>query len=123
VLTHGEEKLLSVWLNTGQGGFAPAPMSTYRIVESAFSVAVTDVNRDSRADIVATTVYSQSSSGDSSVTVLLGSTHVFLPAPGSPFRVGPGAYNLATGDINEDGKVDVVASSFAGESVTVLLGQ
>jgi predicted permease len=124
VLTDGEEKLLSIWLNTGQGGFAPAPMSPYKIVESAFAVVVTDVNRDSRADIVAATVNSQSTSPDnSSVTVLLGGGRVFQPASGSPFRVGPGAYNLATGDVNEDGKTDIVASSFAGESVTVLLGQ
>jgi hypothetical protein len=124
VLTHAEEKLLSVWLNTGQSGFAPAPMSPYTLVESAFGVVVTDVNRDSQVDIVAATVDSQSTAPDnSSVTVLLGGGRTFLPAPGSPFRVGPGAYNLATGDINEDGKSDVVASSFAGESVTVLLGQ
>lgn len=47
----------------------------------------------------------------------------FSPAPGSPFRAGPGAYNLAVGDFNKDGKPDVVASSFVGNAVTMLLGR
>jgi hypothetical protein len=42
---------------------------------------------------------------------------------GSPFRVAPGSYQLAAGDINEDGKVDLVASSFEGETVSILLGR
>jgi hypothetical protein len=55
------------------------------------------------------------------VTVLLGSTQGFVPARGSPFRAGPGAYNLTLGDVNGDGKLDVAASSFEGKAVTVLL--
>jgi hypothetical protein len=30
---------------------------------------------------------------------------------------------VAVGDVNEDGKLDVAASSFEGESVTLLLGR
>ena len=48
---------------------------------------------------------------------------LFSPAPGSPFRAGPGAYHLVIGDLNKDGKPDVAASSFEGDSVTVLLGR
>ena len=74
-----------------------------------------DVDRDKRNDVVAATV--------DSVTVLLGGGNGFIPAPGSPFRAGPGAYNLAIGDVNGDGKLDIVASSFEGDAVTVLLGR
>jgi hypothetical protein len=84
-------------------------------VTEAFAVAVADVNRDKRNDIVAATV--------DSVTVLLGGGDGFIPAPGSPFRAGPGAYNLVIGDVNKDGKLDVLASSFEGDAVTALLGR
>lgn len=39
------------------------------------------------------------------------------------FVAGPGAYNLTVADVNEDGKLDVAASSFEGDAVTLLLGR
>jgi hypothetical protein len=66
-------------------------------------------------DLVAATV--------DSVTVLLGDGRGYAPAPGSPFSAGPGAYNLGVGDVNHDGKLDVAASSFEGDAVTLLLGR
>jgi hypothetical protein len=93
----------------------PAAHSPYEIGREAFSVVVSDANRDKWADMFAAT--------GNSVTVLLGNGRTFAPAPGSPFRAGSGAYNVAVGDINEDGKPDIVASSFEGDSVTVLMGR
>ncbi len=58
-----------------------------------------------------------------SVTVLLNGKSGLAPAPGSPFRAGPGAYYLAMGDVNKDGKLEIAASSFEGNAVTVLLGR
>jgi hypothetical protein len=88
----------------------------------AFAVVVADVNRDNRADLLAATV-SVTAPFESRIVVLLGDRHAFVPAPGSPFRAGPGAYKLTVGDVNEDGKLDVAASSFEGNSVTLLLGR
>jgi hypothetical protein len=47
----------------------------------------------------------------------------FSQATGSPFPVGLGAYNIAVRDVNEDGKLDVAASSFESDGVTILLGR
>jgi hypothetical protein len=58
---------------------------------------------------------------DSRLAVLLGDS--FAAAAGSPFPVGRGAYQLSVGDIDEDGKPDVVTSSFEGDSMSVLLGR
>ncbi|MGH9843941.1 MAG: FG-GAP repeat domain-containing protein [Blastocatellia bacterium] len=104
---------LSVLLNQGGGKFTAGPVCD--LGDDPFAVAVADVNRDQRNDLVAATV--------DSVTVLLNGTSGFAPASGSPFRAGPGAYHLTTGDINRDGKLDVAASSFEGKAVTVLLGR
>jgi hypothetical protein len=115
VLSHAEQGILTVLLNTGKGGFVPAARSPYDIGKEAFAVVTADVNRDQRIDILAATV--------TTVTVLLGEGGAFGPAPGSPFRAGPGAYHLAVGDIDEDGKLDLVASSFGGDSVAVLVAR
>ena len=114
VMSHSNNHL-TLLLNSGEGLFAPAPASPYRLGTLAWALVVADVNRDQRADLVAATV--------NSVTVLLGDSPGFVAAPGSPFRAGPGAYNLAVGDVNEDGKLDVAASSFESNAVTMLLGQ
>lgn len=121
VLSHVDTGLMTILLNTGKGSLASAPQSPRDLGRQAFGVAVADVNRDRRPDIVAATVNSRARPYESRLAVLLGDT--FDVAPGSPFPVGPGAYQLAVGDVDEDGKPDVVTSSFEGDSIAVLLGR
>lgn len=121
-LGHGESNLLSVLLNHGNGGFRFAPGLPIDLGRAAFEVVVADVNRDKLADLVVATVNSRTPY-ESRIAVLLGGSRGFAPAPGSPFRAGPGAYTLTVGDVNEDGKLDVAASSFEGNAVTVLFGR
>jgi len=88
-----------------------------------YAVRIADVNGDHLPDLIIATV-SHSPPFRFKVVVLLGDGRGgFKSAPGSPFAVGPGAYELAVGDVNEDGTLDIVASSFEGDAVTVLLGQ
>jgi hypothetical protein len=80
-----------------------------------FALALADLNRDNDIDLVGAT--------ENSVTVLLGDGHAFPRAGQSSSRAGPGAYDIAVGDLNADEKPDVVASSFESNAVTVLLGR
>jgi hypothetical protein len=48
---------------------------------------------------------------------------LFAPAPGSPIAVAGGPGNVAIGDVNKDGKPDLVVACGGGRSITVLLGQ
>ena len=121
VVSHVETGWMSILLNTGQGSFTHAPHSPRDLGLETFGVVVTDVNRDRRPDIVAATVNSRVRPYDSKVAVLLGDS--FAAAGGSPFPVGHGAYQLSVGDVDEDGKLDVVTSSFEGDSISVLLGR
>jgi hypothetical protein len=120
VLNHGAE--LSVLLNQGRCRFTPATPSPLPLGMRAYAVAVADIDRDKHADLVVPTV-DHVAPYRSRVALLLGDGHGFTPAPGSPFPAEPGAYNVAVGDVNGDGKLDVAASSFEGDGVTILLGR
>jgi len=121
VVNHTDSGWMSMLLNDGRGSLAHAPQSPRDLGREAWGVVVSDVNRDKRPDIVAATVNSRIRPYESRVAVLLGDG--FAAAPGSPFQAGHGAYQLAVGDLNEDGKPDVVTSSFETDSISVLLGR
>ena len=122
VLSHGGSSSLSVVLNSGDASFAPAPGSPFQLETPAFGVLVADVNRDAMPDLLAATVQNQRPPYESALTVLLGTGAGFVAA-GPPIPTGPGSYRLTLGDINSDGKLDVVVPSGAGDSLTLLLGR
>jgi len=50
-----------------------------------------------------------------------GQLPLLAPAPGSPIALGDGPGSVAVGQVNQDGKLDLVVAS--GGGITVLLGQ
>ena len=122
VLSHGGRSALSVLLHRGGGAFEPAPGSPYDPGAPAFDAVVSDIDADGRSDLVVATVFVHANFA-SRVAVLLGDGRGFAPAPGSPWVAGPGAYRVAVGDVDGDGRVDVAASCFEGDGVTLLLGR
>ena len=113
VATHHDQSALTVMIGDGRGRFTEANGSPFDFGVNLFHLIIADVNRDSRMDVVAT-------SGDS-VRVLSGDGRgAFKQAASIP--VGPGAWRIATADLNGDGKVDVVTSNLEADSLSVLLG-
>jgi hypothetical protein len=123
VLSHGHTHTLSILLNGGNGVFKNQHGPPIDVGWVASELVAVDVNADKNIDLVATAVDSKAPFA-SKVVVLLGDGHGgFTPAPGSPFPVGAAAYRLAVGDVNEDGQLDIAASSFGSSAVTLLLGR
>jgi hypothetical protein len=114
---------VTVLLGDGKGGFVPAPSSPVAAKKGesphTHGLALADLNGDGKPDLLT------ANNDDNDIAVLLGDGKGgFRPAPGAPFAVGPSPYPPAVGDVNGDGRVDVVTpNTKPGKGgVTVLLG-
>lgn len=90
---------------------------TIRIGGHVGAVAVNDLNKDGKPDILASNIDS------GSLSVHLGDGQGgFQEAERSPFPAGNNPEDLAVGDFNGDGRLDVAVANHATDYVTVLLG-
>src|SRR5262249_27898678 len=115
---------IEVFLGTGHGTFlAPRIFSLSNSSDAIRAIVAGDFNNDGRLDLAATVLLPDSTE-TSEVVVLLGNGN-------GPFRqvqgvnVGSDALGLATADLNGDGKLDLVTTSFLPDGtrdVKVLLG-
>lgn len=109
---------VTVLLGNGAGSFGPArPFGLGGVVDPG-SVALDDLNRDGRLDVVTANRISNS------ITVLLGNGSGGFGIPNS-LSLGAGAnipFAIATGDFNLDLKVDVVTANYDTNNITVFLG-
>jgi hypothetical protein len=121
VATSHDSHGVFVWLADGKGGFAPAPRSPFQALSGGrphnHGLALGDVDGDGDLDVLTADDTAHA------VAVLLNDGRAgFLAAPGSPFGVGREPYPFALGDVNKDGRLDVVTPNVGGASISVLLG-
>jgi hypothetical protein len=110
-----------VWLGDGTGRFRSAAGSPYRALAGGkphnHGLALGDLDRDGDLDVATTDDEAHV------VAVLLGDGRGGLrSAPRSPFRVGRQPYPPALGDVNGDGRLDVVTPDVESGTLSVLLG-
>lgn len=106
---------LTVFLGMAEGGFNSSA-NTYSF-DGRFpvNIGVGDVNADTWQDVI---LLHQSSHN---ITMLLGSNQGLLEAPYGPVPVGRQPYGMDVGDLNHDGRADVVVSSTVDNEFLVLL--
>ena len=112
-----DDNSVSVLLGNGKGAFTSVPGSPFAVGRSPYPHAVADVNRDNAPDIVTPNVRSNN------VSVLIGNGRGgFAPATGSPFTVAFRPYYVAVGDVNGDGRPDLVTTHDDVNLLSTLLG-
>src|SRR5437660_6179093 len=117
----GQAGTVNIMLGNGTGGFvAPLTLSgTIKVGQSSSSVVVADFNRDGHADVAVAGGY------DGTVVVWIGNGDgTFGPAVTYDAN-GSEVTSLAVGDVNGDGKLDLVTANYNGSpvgTVAVLLG-
>ena len=107
---------LRLFVNSGDGAFSA--LATYHIDGEPRDVAIADLDADGKADVITANYASR----DVAVLVGVGNGR-FHP----PYRVSVGQFSLphevAVGDLNHDGRGDIVTINANTHDVSVLLGR
>jgi hypothetical protein len=111
---------LAVSCSTPSSGITtpiPTSVSHFPVGTAPGSVEIADLNGDGKPDIVVANEQSNN------VTILLGDGKGgFTQAKGSPFPAGHNPNDIAIGDFNNDGKLDLAIANHDQKHLTVLLG-
>jgi hypothetical protein len=112
--TNAESETISVLLGNGDGTFQTHKDNSTAIAASCISLAAGDLRNDGRIDIVA------GCQSESKVAVLLSNGNGTFKAA-KAYSVPIGVTDVAVGDFNGDGKLDVAVTN-GGTNVSVLTG-
>jgi Bacterial Ig-like domain (group 3)/FG-GAP-like repeat/FG-GAP repeat len=91
--------------------------------QNAESVAVADVNRDGKPDVLVANLCSDSACANhGSVGVLLGNGNGIFQSAATYDSGGYSASAIAVGDVNRDGKLDIIVANECGSSTSCTTG-
>ncbi len=116
IATHDDEALVAVGLGDGTGRFRPAPGSPIQLEFPVWGDSIGDLNGDGINDLVLGSFH------DPGIVLLLGDGRgTFRPAASSPLPSDNGPGYLLVADVNQDGRLDILAANYQSGDLTVLL--
>lgn len=116
--TNSNDNTVSALLGDGRGGFTQAPGSPFRAGRHPYDVVTpSDINNDGKVDLVTPNLR-----GNAIMVMLGDGKGGFAESAGAPFAVQTRPGYVAVGDLNRDGKQDLVATHDDYPIVAVLLG-
>jgi hypothetical protein len=125
VTTNLDDDTVTVLLGDGKGGFREAPGSPDPAGGKPWQLAIDDFNKDGNPDLAIIPYERDLSAGQrAAVEVLLGDGKgSFTAMPGTPLSLDGchGPSSIATGDINGDGRPDIVVLCAESKSLAMFL--
>jgi hypothetical protein len=108
---------VAILIGNGSGDFIQSTGSPVSVGTGPRTLAVGDFNHDGKPDIAVGNVASNN------VTILLGNgMGGFTQAPGSPIGTGLTLLQVTVGDINLDGKLDLITVNINSYTIVILFG-
>lgn len=108
----------SVFLNNGDGTGSFATKSDLTTGNYAAGIAVGDLNNDNKQDIV---VCDRNNGTGTTVSVIIGNGDGTFVAR-VPYTTAVDPWSVALGDVNNDGRLDIVTGNYTTGNISVLLG-
>ena len=125
VTTNLDDDTVTILLSDGKGGFREAPGSPDPAGGKPWQVAIDDFNKDGNPDLAIIPYERDLPPGQrAAVTVLLGDGKgSFTAMPGTPLSLDGchGPSSIATGDINGDGRPDIVVLCAESRNLAIFL--
>jgi hypothetical protein len=118
-VTSETDSSVNVLLGNGKGDFKEAQNSPFFAGSIPNDISINDFNKDGNMDLAF------ANHEKKYITVLLGNGKGnFTPAINSPYVVEgiPHTHGIATGDFNNDGRLDLVTDSWGNDQVEILFG-
>lgn len=119
IVTSEIDNNVTILFGLGKGLFKEAAKSPFAAGDNVNDVVSGDFNNDDNPDLAF------ANHERKYLTVLLGDgKENFIPAPKSPFPVDgtPHTHGIATGDFDNDGRLDLVTDSWGNDQVEILWG-
>lgn len=117
IVTNNHESSVSVFKNTSHdGAISFASRVDFSVGSSPYGIALQDVNNDGKTDLIIGNQFSNS------VSVLVNKSTVsnISFASKKDFIVGTEPYGIAAGDIDGDGKADIITANLTSNNISVL---